>query len=116
MKDRKTKKNLWEKATMNASNAGRTLIEQAFTLYYCLIDEDTPAWVKTAILGALIYFINPVDAIPDFIAGVGYVDDASVMAGAFIAVSAHIKPEHKERAKKQADTIFGDTSNGEAFE
>jgi uncharacterized membrane protein YkvA (DUF1232 family) len=31
-------------------------------------------------VGALIYFLDPFDAIPDAIPGVGYVDDASVIA------------------------------------
>ncbi len=33
-----------------------------------------------AIAGALIYFLAPVDLIPDFIPVVGYVDDAAVLA------------------------------------
>ena len=37
-------------------------------------------WPTIAIaLGALIYFVNPFDAIPDFIPGVGYIDDALVI-------------------------------------
>ena len=31
-------------------------------------------------VGALVYFLDPFDAIPDAIPGVGYVDDASVVA------------------------------------
>lgn len=30
--------------------------------------------------GALVYFLDPFDAIPDAIPGVGYIDDASVVA------------------------------------
>ena len=37
-------------------------------------------WQTIAIaLGAIIYFVNPFDAIPDFIPGVGYLDDALVI-------------------------------------
>ena len=37
-------------------------------------------WPTIAIaLGAIIYFVNPFDAIPDFIPGVGYLDDALVI-------------------------------------
>ena len=31
-------------------------------------------------VGALVYFVNPLDTIPDAIPGFGYVDDASVIA------------------------------------
>ncbi len=30
--------------------------------------------------GALIYFVNPFDAVPDVLVGVGYLDDATVLA------------------------------------
>jgi uncharacterized membrane protein YkvA (DUF1232 family) len=37
-------------------------------------------WQTIAIaMGAIIYFVNPFDAIPDFIPGVGYLDDALVI-------------------------------------
>ncbi|NLI91560.1 MAG: DUF1232 domain-containing protein [Peptococcaceae bacterium] len=32
-----------------------------------------------AIIGGLIYFVSPVDVIPDFIVGLGLVDDAAVL-------------------------------------
>ena len=33
-----------------------------------------------AILAALIYFLSPIDFLPDFIPGIGYIDDAFVIA------------------------------------
>lgn len=32
-----------------------------------------------AIIAALLYFVNPFDAIPDFIVGTGFIDDAAVI-------------------------------------
>lgn len=32
------------------------------------------------VIAAIIYLVNPFDAIPDFIPGIGYVDDAAVIA------------------------------------
>ena len=115
MKEQKTKKKFWKKIKNIAIEAGSRLLEKAFTLYYCLIDKDTPMLVKSSIIVALTYFISPMDAIPDVIVGIGYTDDASVIAAAYASVSAHIKPEHIEKAKNQIETIFGKTSNNEAF-
>jgi len=42
------------------------------------------------LVGALLYFLMPLDAIPDFIPGVGYLDDAGVVAMALGAVKTEI--------------------------
>lgn len=47
-----------------------------------------------AVIGALIYFLSPVDAIPDLIPGVGYIDDALVI-GAVYALVHHDILEYK---------------------
>lgn len=39
------------------------------------------------IVAAIIYFVMPVDALPDFIAGLGFTDDAAVLAWTFKRVS-----------------------------
>ena len=40
---------------------------------------DIPIGSVLAIVSALIYFVSPVDIIPDFIPGIGLVDDALVL-------------------------------------
>ena len=42
--------------------------------------REVPWMTVAAIVGALIYVISPVDLIPDFIPGIGLVDDAAVVA------------------------------------
>ncbi len=92
-------KSLWDKLASAAGKAGREVIEMALKLYYALLDSDTPLWAKSIVIGALGYFINPIDAIPDVLVPIGYTDDLGVLAAAFAAVATHIKPEHSERAK-----------------
>ena len=41
--------------------------------------KQIPWNVLAAITGAIIYFVSPVDVVPDFIPVVGYVDDALVI-------------------------------------
>lgn len=68
--------------------------------YYCAFDSRTPIRVRGTLLGALAYFILPLDAIPDFLVGFGYTDDAAVLATAISLVAAHIKPRHRAAAAK----------------
>ncbi len=97
----------WKKLKASAVSAGKGVIEKALTLYYCLIDRDTPAWAKSVIVSALGYFILPIDLIPDLIPVAGYSDDFVALAFAIGIVAAHIKSEHKEKAKEQLKIWFG---------
>ena len=42
--------------------------------------REVPYWVISAGALALLYVLNPADVIPDVILGVGYLDDATVVA------------------------------------
>ena len=66
--------------------------------YYCAIDPRTPARVKAVLLAALAYFVLPADVIPDFIAGLGFTDDLTVLAGSIALVREHLTPLHWQRA------------------
>lgn len=41
--------------------------------------------------GALIYFVMPIDLIPDFIVGIGYLDDAAVVSYVLKAIHADLE-------------------------
>jgi uncharacterized membrane protein YkvA (DUF1232 family) len=56
--------------------------------------------VKAALLGALAYFVLPIDLIPDILPVLGYADDAAVLAAALRLVASHIRPEHREAARQ----------------
>jgi uncharacterized membrane protein YkvA (DUF1232 family) len=42
--------------------------------------REVPYWAISATALALLYVLNPVDIIPDFLPGFGYLDDATVVA------------------------------------
>jgi uncharacterized membrane protein YkvA (DUF1232 family) len=54
-----------------------------------------PRWSIAVIVFALLYVLNPFDIIADFIAFVGYLDDAAVVAGALLLVEKDLN-EYKE--------------------
>ncbi len=66
--------------------------------YYAARDPQTPAYVRAVLMGALAYFVLPVDMIPDFLLGFGFVDDASVLTAAVAAVQTHITQAHRDMA------------------
>ncbi|MFQ3246743.1 MAG: uncharacterized membrane protein YkvA (DUF1232 family) [Arenicella sp.] len=43
------------------------------------------------IVAAIIYFVMPIDALPDFIAGLGFTDDAAVLIWTFNKVSKELE-------------------------
>src|SRR3954466_7523194 len=53
---------------------------EALAVWFCAKDDETPVAAKGMMFAALAYFVLPTDAIPDFIAGIGYTDDAAVFA------------------------------------
>lgn len=73
--------------------------EELGSAYFCATDPATPLRVKGLLLAALAYFVTPIDAIPDFIAGIGFTDDAAVLAATMALIANHLKPEHKARAR-----------------
>jgi len=77
--------------------------EDLLSAYYCAFDRQTPRHVQAALLGAIAYFILPFDFIPDFIAGLGFADDAALMTAVLALVSAHITPTHRAAAARALD-------------
>ncbi|HEY8696022.1 MAG TPA: YkvA family protein [Rhizomicrobium sp.] len=80
--------------------AGRIpFAEELAAAYFCAVDPATPLRVKGLLFAALAYFVTPIDLIPDFIAGLGYTDDAAVLAAAVGLVSGNIRERHHARAR-----------------
>ena len=73
--------------------------EDVLAAYYCASDPATPLQVKAILMGALAYFIIPSDMLPDFIALLGFTDDAAVVAAALRTVMPHVKEQHHEQAR-----------------
>lgn len=97
----KVRKEFWGKLKRVAGRI--PFIDDLVAAYYCAMDQETPLRVRGMLLGALAYFILPIDMIPDVIAGFGYTDDAAVLATVVSLVAAHIKPKHRAAAAKALD-------------
>ena len=51
---------------------------------------EVPIGTIIAIVGTLLYILNPIDIIPDFIPVAGYLDDASIIARCIKAIKVDI--------------------------
>jgi uncharacterized membrane protein YkvA (DUF1232 family) len=71
---------------------------QVVSVYYSARDPETPTAAKGIMVGALAYFVLPIDAIPDIFAGIGFTDDAAVIAALIATLGANIKRRHKDQA------------------
>ncbi len=100
-----SEKGLWEKLAKVARKAGEKVIYAVLLLYYVLIDPKTPMSYKSVIIGALGYFILPMDIIPDFIPIAGFTDDLTALLACIKAVNACITPEIQQRAKDRISQL-----------
>ncbi|WP_062196778.1 YkvA family protein [Caldimonas taiwanensis] len=98
----------WAKVGGYAKTAGSEVVEKALWLYYSFQRPETPGWAKAAFVGALGYFISPIDAIPDIVPAVGYADDLGVLALAVTTVATQIDESVRALAKKKLQDWFGE--------
>lgn len=81
---------------------GRRLhfLPKLMTIFYCMQDKDTPKFVKLALMWALGYVILPLDLVSDAFIGIGWLDDAAVVAAALRLAGTYVKPEHLEKVRR----------------
>lgn len=95
--EKRVRDGFWHKARKTLGRVPFT--EDAVAAFYCATDSATPLPIRATLFGALAYFVMPFDVIPDFIAGLGYTDDAAVLLAAFTAASSHITDTHRQKAR-----------------
>jgi uncharacterized membrane protein YkvA (DUF1232 family) len=103
------RRKLWRKLLREA--ASLPFAEEVLTAHYCAFDHKTPVYVKAVLVGAIVYFVVPDHLIPKYVSLVGLADDAAVIALAIKAVSTHIKPEHREAARRTLARMRGEAAS-----
>ena len=98
---------LWKKLSKVAKKAGRKAVYYVLVLYYVSRDASVPTKTKLKILGALGYFILPLDFIPDAILGLGFTDDLAALAWALFSIRKYITPEIERKARERLREWFG---------
>jgi uncharacterized membrane protein YkvA (DUF1232 family) len=88
-----------KKAQRVAKVAGREVLEKGLWLYYAF--PSAPPWARGTILGALGYFISPLDAIPDVVPVAGYTDDLAVIVAAVAVLGTRIDDDVRAKATER---------------
>ena len=99
----RVKAGFWPKLGRVASRI--PFANQAVSVYYAARDPETPMAAKGIMLGALAYFVMPIDAIPDVLAGIGFTDDAAVITAVIATLGANVRKKHREAAEKALDRL-----------
>jgi uncharacterized membrane protein YkvA (DUF1232 family) len=95
---------LWRKLARVAARI--TFADSLLAAWYCAADAKTPMHVRGVLLAALAYFILPADAVPDLVAGIGFTDDAAVIAAVLGTFARHVTPEHQAKASQRLDQLL----------
>jgi uncharacterized membrane protein YkvA (DUF1232 family) len=91
---KRAKASFWKKMR---EVAGRVpFARQAAALYFLMTDSKVNLGVKATAVLALLYFISPVDLIPDFVPFSGFLDDAGVITAALSIIGPLMKPFLKQ--------------------
>ena len=100
-------KSFWKTVAELVKKAAKELLEKALWLFYAAESPETPVAARYTAYGALGYLILPIDAVPDFFPGVGYVDDLAVITVALLFIAYRITPEVKKQATEKMNELFG---------
>lgn len=105
---------LWRKLKRVAKRAGRKTAYYVLVLYYVSRDPAVPTGLKLKVLGALGYFILPLDFIPDAILGMGFTDDLAALAWALFTMKKYVTPDIERKARERLRLWFGPDEGEEA--
>ncbi|MCR4824302.1 MAG: DUF1232 domain-containing protein [Bacteroidales bacterium] len=103
----------WKKLRRVFRKIGAKAAYYALILYYAMQDPQVSGKDKGIIIGALGYFLLPLDLMPDFIPGVGYTDDIAALSLAVYKVWKCITPQVRSEAESKVYAWFGDVDQND---
>lgn len=96
-----------QKALKNLLEHGKIMLEMVKD-YAARRYREVPYWAIGAISLALLYVINPLDVVPDVLFGIGYLDDATVIAFCLRLIEKELEKYRAWKAKSGQDSKIVD--------
>ena len=103
---------LWQKLNKVARRIGMKVVYSVVLLYYLFKSSDVPLRSKSLIVGALTYFIMPLDGLPDFIPLLGYTDDFSLLIATLSPLRKYVNPKILELTRIKIERWFKNKEEG----
>jgi len=97
---------LFAKLARYGAAAGREVVEKVLWLWFASRRPELPVWARTAVYGALAYFVLPTDAIPDLIPALGYTDDIGVLSYALVTIARYVDADVRRRTAVVLSRLF----------
>jgi len=80
----------------------RMIRKDIVVMLFALINRRTPKAFRLAILAAIIYFVSPIDIVPDAIPAAGLVDDAVIVPAILAGLRQLLPPDVLEDCEHSA--------------
>jgi uncharacterized membrane protein YkvA (DUF1232 family) len=101
--EKTVRRGFWQKLKRNLARIPKA--DEVVAAYYAAFDSNTPFRAKAMLMAALAYFVLPLDVVPDFILGLGFTDDMTVLLTAFGLIRTHVTEQHRERARATVEAL-----------
>jgi uncharacterized membrane protein YkvA (DUF1232 family) len=101
--EKTVRRGFWQKLKRNLARIPKA--DEVVAAYYAACDSNTPVRAKAMLMAALAYFVLPLDVVPDFILGLGFTDDMTVLLTAFGLIRTHVTEQHRERARATVEAL-----------
>lgn len=103
----------WSKVTTVAKKAGIKVIYMALLLFYALDSTSLSVKDRALIIGALGYFILPLDIVSDLMPAIGFLDDAAILLAITKLLIVGIDNKVVALAKGKLSQWFGNFNESE---
>jgi uncharacterized membrane protein YkvA (DUF1232 family) len=102
-----SEKRLFRKLKRFSGKISTVLLFYILILFYLVSDKSVPVKTRIIFIATLGYVIFPSDLVADILPGLGFTDDAALIAYAISSASGYITPELKEKALSTLGKLAG---------